>query len=266
MRKSGIVPLMARLLKSCHLDIVIPVMGTIQKCASQEKFQLAITTEGMVADIVKHLNSPNIELQQEGSNALFKCSSDPKTRTLVREAGGLEPLVNIIRDKSLRDNKPLLIGATGAVWMCAASDENVRELDRLNAVAFLVDLLGDDSDEVLSNVTGAISECVRFQNNRDILRRANGLPALVSLLNSSHTPLLENLCKILKECADDIPSMRILEDLDAVRLIWSLLKNSNPRVQAQAAYAICPCVTNANESGELVRSMVGAMELSLIHI
>lgn len=35
MRKSGIVPLMARLLKSCHIDVVIPIMGTIQKCASQ---------------------------------------------------------------------------------------------------------------------------------------------------------------------------------------------------------------------------------------
>lgn len=35
MRKSGIVPLMARLLKSCHTDVVIPIMGTIQECASQ---------------------------------------------------------------------------------------------------------------------------------------------------------------------------------------------------------------------------------------
>lgn len=35
MRKSGIVPLMARLLKSCHIDVVIPIMGTIQKCASE---------------------------------------------------------------------------------------------------------------------------------------------------------------------------------------------------------------------------------------
>jgi len=52
-----------------------------------------------------------------------------------------------------------------------------------------------------------------------------------------------------------------LEELDAVRLVWSLLKNNNARVQAFSAYAICPCVRNATESGELVRSLVGAMEL-----
>lgn len=42
MRKSGIVPLMARLLKSCHIDVVIPIMGTIQKCASQVTLILLI--------------------------------------------------------------------------------------------------------------------------------------------------------------------------------------------------------------------------------
>ncbi|KAL9924155.1 armadillo repeat-containing protein gudu isoform 1-T1 [Glossina fuscipes fuscipes] len=261
MRKSGIVPLMARLLKSCHIDVVIPIMGTIQKCASEPKFQLAITTEGMIADIVNHLNSTNLDLKKEGSSAIYKCAFDKTTRDLVREAGGLEPLVAIVKDRNVRDNKPLLIGATGAIWMCAASPDNVRKFDNLRTVNHLVTLLNDESDDVLTNVVGAIAECVRFQNNREVLRNANGLPALVCLLNSSHAPLLENLAKALKECAQDIPSMRILEELDAVRLIWSLLKNTNSRVQAFAAYAICPCVQNANDSGELVRSLVGAMEL-----
>lgn len=35
MRKYGLVPLMARLLKCDHLDVVIPIMGTCQHCATQ---------------------------------------------------------------------------------------------------------------------------------------------------------------------------------------------------------------------------------------
>lgn len=215
----------------------------------------------MIADIVTHLHSHSLELKKEGTNAIYKCAFDSMTRNLVGEASGLEPLVTIIKDKTVRENKPLIIGATGALWMCAVSEDNVKKLDQLYAVNHLLALLDDDSDEVLSNVVGAIAECVRFQHNRVVLRDANGLPPLVALLNSSHAPLLENLAKALRECAEDIPSMRILEDLDAVRLIWSLLKNTNTRVQAYAAYAICPCVRNANDSGELVRSLVGAMEL-----
>lgn len=215
----------------------------------------------MIADIVNHLHSTNLDLKMQCSTAIHKCASDEVTRDLVREAGGLEPLVMIIKDKSIRDNKPLLAGATGAIWKCAANDANVKKFDQLRTVNILVQLLTDESDEVLSNVVGAIAECVRFQNNRETLRNAGGLPSLVSLLNSSHAPLLENLSKALKECAEDLDSMSVLEDLDAVRLIWSLLKNKNPRVQAYAAYAICPCVRNAKESGALVRSLVGAMEL-----
>ena len=32
--------------------------------------------------------------------------------------------------------------------------------------------------------------------------------------------------------------------MDGVRLLWSLLKNNNPKVQAAAAWAICPCIKN----------------------
>lgn len=38
---------------------------------------------------------------------------------------------------------------------------------------------------------------------------------------------------------------RIIDRLDGVRLLWSLLKNQNPEVQASAAWAICPCIENA---------------------
>lgn len=98
----------------------------------------------------------------------------------------------------------------------------------------MVQLLTDENDEVLTNVVGAISECVRFQNNRETLRVTGGLPLIVNLLNGTHAPLLENCSKALTECAKDAESMAILEDMDAVRLIWSLLKNPNPRVQAFA--------------------------------
>lgn len=35
MKKSGIVSMMARLLKSTHIDIVVPIMGILSHCADQ---------------------------------------------------------------------------------------------------------------------------------------------------------------------------------------------------------------------------------------
>ena len=131
----------------------------------------------------------------------------------------------------------------------------------MRAVQILVNLLNDENDEVLTNTVGAIAACVKYQSNRETLRVCGGLAPLVYLLNGTHPPLLENISKALMECAKDLNSMAILEELDAVRLLWSLLKNPHPRVQAYAAWALCPCIENASESGELVRCLVGAMEL-----
>lgn len=51
--------------------------------------------------------------------------------------------------------------------------------------------------------------------------------------------------------------MMIIDKLDGVRLLWSLLKNTNPEVQASAAWAICPCIENAKDAGEMVSQFKG---------
>lgn len=38
---------------------------------------------------------------------------------------------------------------------------------------------------------------------------------------------------------------RVIEKNDGVRLLWSLMKSNNPSVQANAAWALCPCIENA---------------------
>lgn len=121
--------------------------------------------------------------------------------------------------------------------------------------------LNDENEDVLTNVVGALAECLKIPNNRTTFRQIGGLTHLVNHLGATYESLLENVTKALAECAKDLESMHILEQLDAVRLIWSLLKNPCHRVQAYAAWALCPCIENARNSGELVRSFVGAMEL-----
>lgn len=42
----------------------------------QPSFQLAITTEGMISDIIDHLHSDHLEIKLQCSSAIFKCASD----------------------------------------------------------------------------------------------------------------------------------------------------------------------------------------------
>ena len=50
---------------------------------------------------------------------------------------------------AVTDNKDLLVAATGAIWKCAISDENVLIFQELKAIDQLVALLNNQPEEVI---------------------------------------------------------------------------------------------------------------------
>ncbi|NXG27019.1 ARMC4 protein, partial [Dromaius novaehollandiae] len=256
--KASGIPLLAKWLKCSHVNILTPVVGTLQECASEQSYRLAIRTEGMIEDLVKNLSSEHEELQMHCASAIFKCAEDKETRDLVRQHGGLQPLSVLLGNSQ---NKQLLAAVTGAIWKCAISGENVSKFQEYKAIEALVGLLTDQPEEVLVNVVGALGECCQEPINRAIIRKCGGIPPLVKLLTGTDQALLVNVTKAVGACAAEPENMMIIDRLDGVRLLWSLLKNPNPDVQASAAWAICPCIENAKDAGEMVRSFVGGLEL-----
>ena len=61
------------------------------------------------------------ELVSHCAKAIFHCAADAMTRTLIRQHGGLEPLVRLLK---FTDNVYLLEGVTGAIWKVAIDEEN----------------------------------------------------------------------------------------------------------------------------------------------
>ncbi|XP_018889849.3 outer dynein arm-docking complex subunit 2 isoform X1 [Gorilla gorilla gorilla] len=257
-RKAGGIPLLARLLKTSHENMLIPVVGTLQECASEENYRAAIKAERIIENLVKNLNSENEQLQEHCAMAIYQCAEDKETRDLVRLHGGLKPLASLLNNT---DNKERLAAVTGAIWKCSISKENVTKFREYKAVETLVGLLTDQPEEVLVNVVGALGECCQEHENRVIVRKCGGIQPLVNLLVGINQALLVNVTKAVGACAVEPESMMIIDHLDGVRLLWSLLKNPHPDVKASAAWALCPCIKNAKDAGEMVRSFVGGLEL-----
>lgn len=65
---------------------------------------------------------------------------------MIRKFGGLDPLVTLL---SNRENKELLAAATGAIWKCSISKENVKRFQELKTIESLVSLLNDPTEEVI---------------------------------------------------------------------------------------------------------------------
>ncbi|CAF1068177.1 unnamed protein product [Rotaria magnacalcarata] len=256
MQRAGVIPLLAKLLKSSNETMLIAVGGIIEECATDPVYRMAI--RGMIPDLVKNLLSTNDDLKKHCASAIFKCAEDKEIRDLVQKCSGLRPLHDLLQKL---DNKPLLAAATGAIWKCSISRENIAQFQGFRTIETLVQLLNNQPEEVLVNVVGALAECAKEPENRITIRKSGGISPLVGLLTGTNQSLLVNTCFALRQCAEETDSIQTIDRLDGVRLLWSLLKNQNPRVQAAAAWAISPCVKNIKDSGEMVRSFVGGLEL-----
>ena len=96
--KAGAIPLLANLLKiegEDKFSTLVPVVGTLQECASEPAYRAAIRKSGMVQDLVTNLNCDNQELQMHcASGKSYKYSmisadfqrfsNAPKTKIRVR--------------------------------------------------------------------------------------------------------------------------------------------------------------------------------------
>jgi len=77
---------------------------------------------------------------------LLQCSEDPSIRELIRQYGGLVPLVNILSNPEV--NPEVLLAASGAIWKLSLSAANVAALQKLGVIPVLVRLLSDQPEKV----------------------------------------------------------------------------------------------------------------------
>uniref|UniRef100_A0A8K9UXR2 Outer dynein arm docking complex subunit 2 n=1 Tax=Oncorhynchus mykiss TaxID=8022 RepID=A0A8K9UXR2_ONCMY len=260
--------------ESPHENTLIPVVGTLPECASEVRGsgqqKIAIQTEGMIEDFVKNLCLRSY------------CAEDKRTRDLVRQYEGLPSLVTLL---SQADNKQLLAATTGAIWKCSISMENVAK-ERYAPLLFqeykaqkpanraTIRKYHTDCAHCNINLSPFSSSSLSLSLFLSLLSLSDFVSLSLSFSSLSHfLSLSPSLCVSLSLFS--LPSLslfsltlllflflnRIIDHLDGVRLLWSFLKNPNPDVQASGAWDICPCIENANDVGEMVRSFVGGLEL-----
>ena len=63
----------------------------------------------------------------------------------------------------LSENKELLAAATGAIWKCSISVENVERFQHLKAIDLLVQLLNDQPEEVGRILVSAPQFCFSLE-------------------------------------------------------------------------------------------------------
>ncbi|VVC31814.1 Armadillo-type fold,Armadillo,Armadillo-like helical [Cinara cedri] len=257
MRRSGIIPVMAKLLTSVHEDVVRSILGIIVNCATQPVFRTAIKEQGMLVDILKLLKSSEIEMMKNAATITFNCAEDPESRRLIKEQGGLNSLVNIVKVESHKSETKLMEAATGAIWKCLINPDNVKRLEDINGIHILVKLLDCDCEEVIANTVASLAECTKIGRNKIALRAADGLIPIIKLLqDTSHERILVNVCRVIDNCASDSQCMEQVVINDGIRLVWSMMKFDSTIVQSTAGHTLVTLLKNTKDSSDIMRSLV----------
>ncbi|XP_076795784.1 outer dynein arm-docking complex subunit 2 isoform X4 [Arvicanthis niloticus] len=240
-RKAGGIPLLARLLKTSHENMLIPVVGTLQECASEENYRAAIKAERIIENLVKNLNSENEQLQEHCAMAIYQCAEDEETRDLVRLHGGLKPLASLLNNT---DNKERLAAVTGAIWKCSISKENViKIIDRLDGVRLLWSLLKNPHPDVKASAAWALCPCIENAKDAGEMVRSfvGGLELVVNLLKSDNKEVLASVCAAITNIAKDQENLAVITDHGVVPLLSKLANTNNDKLRRHLAEAISRC-------------------------
>lgn len=261
-RRYGLVPLVANILKSSDDKMIIAILALCQRCSVDVFFQLGLSTMGMISDIVQHLKSKNDEVKTKCCFALMECAIDRDIRNLIRSTTGLNCLVNALEESIASNADKLKEASTGAIWKCAKSTENIIELSNLSTFSVLMEILRSENNiSTQVNVVGALAELLQLNSNRIVFRQAKGLNLMINFLSSINLSLLENTCRALEEYGKEAYAGKEMEDLNAVRLMWSLLRHPNTKIQIHAARSLCSYIGSAENAGVIIRSFVGGFQI-----
>ncbi|KAG1714330.1 Armadillo repeat-containing protein 4 [Nymphon striatum] len=194
-------------------------------------------------------------------NCTHQCAVNAELQNIIRTNGGLDQLV-VLLNKHHRDNQPLMVAVTKALWKCSVNNhQSIRKIQDLKAIELLVTLIHDQPEKVMTCAAGALAECSRLVSICSTIRKAGGIEYLTNLLSTKHIKLLLNVIRTLGFCMAEKECLKVIEKLDGVRIIWSLLKNEDKDVQKNAIDAVTIFVNNKQDSADAVRNFVGGLEL-----
>jgi len=260
--KCGILQILHQLLKASEDEVSMAALKLTMHCSSLSIFQRSFAVHGTMQFILKNLQSTSIDRQKLAFRAIFKCANFGKLAADVRKFDGLPIISRFLKDDTTTKDYKLLKYCTASVWNLCSDKLNVQFMNKESIVPTLIKLLDSIHKMVLVNVTGVLSRMTTYKANRQTINKFNGISKITFLLSSvSEQQLLVNLSRIVRDCAQDLSCIDTLKEQDTIRLMWSLLDNKYPMVQANAARALVPLVRNIGDSGEQIRSFVGGVDI-----
>ena len=249
------------ILKTPHARLAAVTMQLVQLCASQKIVRLAVKNLNMLEDFHAHFYSEDQKLLQAAAQAAYICAKGDESKKFFGKPGFIDKLFEIIQRTAFHSDEKFMIAISGALWKSAENEVNANRLQLLNAAPFLIQFLKTQPVIVQEHVVACLTCCMTNPQIRTALRKNNGIEILIGLLGTIHPLLIMHLNKAFAIAAEDTECLAVMEKYNALRLIWSHLKNKNPSVISNTAWQLTAILRNIENSAVYIRSLVGGVQL-----
>ncbi|XP_015918803.1 outer dynein arm-docking complex subunit 2-like [Parasteatoda tepidariorum] len=249
------------ILKTPHVRLCTLVLQIIIRCSHQKIVRLVVKNLRMIENFRIHFYSEDQSLMQAAARAAFSCAEGDESRAFFGKAGFVDKLFEIMQTSAFHSNYELMASISCALWRCSENESNLKRIQALNAGPLMIQLLNSQPKHVQEYLTACLGCCLTNPQIRTVIRKNNGIETLIGLLHTTHPPLIMHLNKALAIASDDNDCLQIMEKHDALRLIWSHLKNENPSVVSNTAWQLAAIMKNFINSAAYVRSLVGGVQV-----
>ncbi|XP_046859302.1 outer dynein arm-docking complex subunit 2-like [Xenia sp. Carnegie-2017] len=257
--KTGGVKYLEKLVVLDDESLLVPVVGLIQECCIEKNFRKAVQHTSVIETVVNHLKRENLELKTYCALAIFKCGEEKNTRDIVFQGDAVLPLMDML---TLKENKALT-AATGALWKCARSVENAKRFLQLDVMHKLINYIQHDEwkYEIQAHAVGTVAELTRLSQGSSELYNCDGCEALISMLGHPNKEILKGIAQAIYNSSEDEQCKIKFKQMDAIRLLWTLLKSFDDKVIVNAAWALYVLIEDEQNDAENIRSFVGGLEV-----
>eukprot|EP00761_Pharyngomonas_kirbyi_P010270 gb/GECH01010290.1/.p1 GENE.gb/GECH01010290.1/~~gb/GECH01010290.1/.p1 ORF type:complete len:501 (+),score=86.44 gb/GECH01010290.1/:1-1503(+) len=274
---NGIAPIIS-FLDSHPCSMLSHAIGCLMNLANIKKNRRAILHYNGSTKIIKLLHKTYDGLEvysvvvEKIVGLIYLMSEEEEFRVLVQQNKALPILAHLLNTLEEDKYHQLFVFTISALWKSAQRELifflskmnkyhtgiNAEIIEQLSIPTSLINCVKDyfEDDQLMTPVFGALAQLsTHGKRTRDLLVKNNMIETICELLQSRSSEVIIQACCVLAESAQDERCLQEIFKSEGIRMLWSLLRHHNYRVEATAAYAISKCITTRRAAIEVGRTL-----------
>ena len=196
-----------------------------------------------IAAHVAALTSGNEQEKAHAARALRNLTSqDGSNDAAIREAGGIAPLVELVRSGTEEQKTK----GAGALWNLAKDATNKRAIREANGIAPLVALVGSGTEDQKTKCAGALLSLAIDVINKTAIRETGGIVPLVALVSCGTDEQMVKGAGALRNLAVDAANKVAIREGGGIAPLVALVSHGNSEQKTKGAGALSSLAIDAN--------------------